>query len=79
MLELNGINIISETERHGKTRNLFWPWMAGNVSLLALSYGSFILGFGLSFWQATSVAILGTVGSFTLVGVSSLEIGRAHV
>ena len=72
MLELNGINVISENERHGKPKNLFWPWMAGNVSLLALSYGSFFLGYGISFWQATAAAILGTVGSFTLVAISSL-------
>ena len=72
MLELNGINVISEEERHGTPRNLFWPWMAGNVSLLALSYGSFFLGYGISFWQATAAAILGTVGSFALVAISSL-------
>lgn len=72
MLELNGINIISEGERHGKPSNLFWPWMAGNVSLLALSYGAFFLGYGISFWQATIAAIIGTVGSFALVAVSSL-------
>ena len=46
--------------------------MAGNVSLLALSYGSFFLGFGISFWQATIAAIIGTVGSFALVAISSL-------
>jgi purine-cytosine permease-like protein len=72
VLELNGINIISESERHGKPNILFWPWMAGNVSLLALSYGSFFLGYGISFWQATAAAILGTIGSFTLVAISSL-------
>ena len=72
MLELNGINVISEGERHGNPRSLFWPWMAGNVSLLALSYGSFFLGFGISFWQATIAAIIGTIGSFALVAISSL-------
>jgi purine-cytosine permease-like protein len=40
--------------------------------LLALSYGSFFLGFGISFWQATFAAIAGTVLSFLLVGFSSL-------
>jgi purine-cytosine permease-like protein len=40
--------------------------------LLALSYGSFFLGFGISFWQATLAAIAGTVLSFLLVGFSSL-------
>lgn len=71
-LELNGSNVIAESERHGKPSSLFWPWCGANVSLLALSYGSFFLGFGISFWQATLAAIVGTVLSFLLVGVSSL-------
>lgn len=71
-LELNGTNVIHESERQGKASSLFWPWCGANVSLLALSYGSFFLGFGISFWQATAAAILGTVLSFLLVGVSSL-------
>ena len=71
-LELNGTNVIHESERQGKPSSLFWPWCGANVSLLALSYGSFFLGFGISFWQATLAALLGTVLSFLLVGVSSL-------
>ena len=71
-LELNGTNVISENERTGKASSLFWPWCGANVSLLALSYGAFFLGFGISFWQATIAAFLGTVLSFLLVGVSSL-------
>jgi len=71
-LELNGTNVIHESERRGRARSLFWPWCGANVSLLALSYGSFFLGFGISFWQATLAALLGTTLSFLLVGVSSL-------
>ena len=56
-LELNGTNVIRESERQGKASSLFWPWCGANVSLLALSYGSFFLGFGISFWQATAAAI----------------------
>ena len=70
--ELNDINFIGESERRGNARDLFWPWAGANVSLLALSYGAFFLGFGISFWQATIAAVVGTVGSFALVGVSSL-------
>jgi NCS1 family nucleobase:cation symporter-1 len=76
-LELNGTNFIAEQERVGTPRSLFWPWAAGNVSFLALSYGAFFLGFGISFWQATFAAIIGTVASFLLVGVSSLAGKRA--
>jgi purine-cytosine permease-like protein len=71
-LELNGTNIIEESERKGSPRHLFWPWCGANVSLLALSYGAFFLGFGISFIQATIAAVLGTVLSFLLVGISSL-------
>lgn len=77
MLEMNGTNFIAENERNGSPRSLFWPWAAANVSLLALSYGAFFLGFGISFWQATFAAIIGTVASFGLVGISSLAGKRA--
>lgn len=71
-IELNGVNFISENERHGNPRNLFWPWCAANVSFLAISYGSFFLGFGITIWQVVVTAVIGTVGAFTLVAVSSL-------
>ena len=76
--ELNDINFIGETERRGKASDLFWPWAGANVSLLALSYGAFFLGFGISFWQATIAALIGTVGSFALVGFSSLAGKRSN-
>ena len=71
-LELNGPNLIQESERSGSAKSLFWPWCGANVSLLALSYGSFFLGFGISFKQATFAAIIGTVLSFLVVAMSSL-------
>ena len=77
-LELNGPNTIQESERKGNARSLFWPWAGANVSLLALSYGSFFLGFGISFRQATWAAIIGTICSFFLVGISSLAGKRSN-
>ena len=77
-LELNGPNVIAESERSGQARSLFWPWAGANVSLLALSYGSFFLGFGISFRQATCTAIIGTVLSFLVVGISSLAGKRSN-
>ena len=71
-VELNGINTIAENERKGSARSLFWPWFGANVSVLGLSYGSFVLGFGISFWQATIVAIVGVAVSFLLCGAISL-------
>jgi purine-cytosine permease-like protein len=77
-IESNSINFIDKSERRGSARSLFWPWAAANVSFLALSYGSFFLGFGISFWQATIAAVIGTLGSFSLVAISSLAGKRAN-
>ena len=71
-VEQNGINVIAEDERKGAPRVLFWPWFGANVSVLAISYGSFIVGFGVSFWQATVAAVVGIVLSFALCGVVAL-------
>jgi NCS1 family nucleobase:cation symporter-1 len=77
-VEVNGPNVIEESQRAGKARSLFWPWAGANVSLLALSYGAFFLGFGISFRQATIAAFVGTIGSFLLVGISSLAGKRSN-
>jgi len=44
-IEANGINVIDESERRGTPAQLFWPWCAANVSVLAVSYGSFVLAY----------------------------------
>jgi NCS1 family nucleobase:cation symporter-1 len=71
-VELNGINIISEDERKGRPRDLFWPWFASNISVLGISYGAFVLGFGVSFWQAAIAGVIGVVVSFLLCGFIAL-------
>ena len=71
-VETNGINTITEAERKGKPRDLFWPWAAANVSVFGIAYGSYLLGFGVSFWQATVIGLVGIVVSFFFVGVIAL-------
>ncbi len=71
-VETNGINVIDEAERKGTPRTLFWPWCAANISVLSISYGSFVLGFGVSLWQAAVAAVIGVVLSFLLCGFISL-------
>jgi purine-cytosine permease-like protein len=71
-VEANGINVIAESERKGHPRDLFWPWFAANVSVLGLSYGAFVLGFGISFWQAVIVGAVGIVLSFLACGFISV-------
>ncbi len=67
-VEQNGINVIADAERRGVPRQLFWPWFSANISILGVSYGAFVLGFGISFWQALVVGVIGVVFSFLLCG-----------
>src|SRR5215831_14285036 len=67
-IETNGINVITDAERKGRPRDLFTPWFAANISVLGLSYGAFLLAFGISFWQAVVVGVAGIVISFLLCG-----------
>lgn len=71
-VELTGLETIAETERRGRPAGLFWPWFAANVSVFGIAYGAYLLGFGLSFWQATIIGVVGVVFSFFLVGLVSL-------
>ena len=71
-VETTGIEIIDEAERTAQPRNLFWPWFAANVSVFGISYAAFVLGFGISFWQAVLVTIVGVVASFMLCGVIAI-------
>src|SRR5947207_1482596 len=71
-IEANGINVIDESERKGTPSDLFWPWCAANVSVLAVSYGAFVLSFHLSLVQALVAAVVDAVLSFLLVGLVSI-------
>ncbi|MGJ9413872.1 purine-cytosine permease family protein [Aeromicrobium sp. CF4.19] len=68
-IETTGIEIIAESERTAHPAQLFWPWFAANVSVFGISYGSYVLGFGLSLVQATLVAVVGVVVSFVACGL----------
>jgi nucleobase:cation symporter-1, NCS1 family len=78
-IEANGINVITDEQRKGRPRDLFWPWFAANVSVLGLSYGAFVLGFGVSFWQAVIVSVIGIVVSFLLCGFIAVAGKRGSV
>src|SRR5947209_5466573 len=72
-LETRGIEVVEEADRKGRPRDLFWPWFAANVSVLGISYGAFVLAFGVSFWQGVFAAVVGTAFSFLLVGFVALS------
>jgi len=78
-IEANGINVITDEQRKGHPRDLFWPWFAANVSVLGLSYGAFVLGFGVSFWQAVIAGLAGIIFSFLLCGFIAVAGKRGSV
>ena len=61
-VEQHGLNVIPESERHGKPRDQFWPWAASNVSIFGISMAAWILGFGLSFGQAIVAGLIVRLG-----------------
>ncbi|GAB3440519.1 cytosine permease [Phycicoccus ginsengisoli] len=71
-VETTGIEIIDEAARTARPRDLFWPWFAANVSVFGISYAGFVLGFGISFWQAVLVTVVGVVVSFLLCGLIAI-------
>jgi NCS1 family nucleobase:cation symporter-1 len=72
-IETHGIDPIPESDRHGKPSDLFPVWFAANVSILGISYGTYLVTFyGLSLWQAVIAGAVGTILSFVLVGFISL-------
>ena len=71
-VETTGIEIIEESERTARPHDLFWPWFAANVSVFGLSYASFVLYFGISFWQGVLVSVVGIVVSFLLCGIIAI-------
>ena len=79
LIETNGIDIISESERTAQPRDLFWPWFAANVSVFGMGYAAFIYGFGVSFWQALVVALIGIPISFVLCGIIAIAGKRGSV
>ncbi len=68
-VEAAGLDVIAEADRKGRASSLFWPWFGANVSVFGISYGSFVLGFGISFAQALVVSLVGIIGSFALCGL----------
>lgn len=72
LIETTGFEVVAESARTGKPSDLFWPWFAANISVFGLSYGTWILDFGISFRQALVVGLVGVVLSFLLCGFVAL-------
>lgn len=71
-IETTGIEVVEESQRTARPRDLFLPWFASNVSVFGMSYGAFMLGFGVSFWQAMAATLIGVIVSFGFCGIIAI-------
>ncbi|MCL7429726.1 cytosine permease [Streptomyces sp. YS415] len=78
-LEKHGIDPVLESERHGGARDLFWLWFGSNLTFTYVINGALAVSFGLSFWQAVLVVVLGGLTFFVVsaAGMSGVRTGTA--
>ena len=75
-VETHGIDHIPEAARRSRPFDLFWIWFGANVIFTYVIDGAIIVGFGLSFWPALAVVLIGNV-FYLLVGMASIPGARA--
>ncbi len=69
--EQRGIDYIPVSDRRGTPMDLFWMWAGALFNVEYVVYGALIISFGLSFWQAALVIVIGNL-SYLVAGVGSL-------
>ncbi|HXO52445.1 MAG TPA: cytosine permease, partial [Mycobacterium sp.] len=60
-VEPGGNEFISDADRHGKPRQLFWTWTSPNLEFATIFVGVLAVGvYGMTFWQAVAGIVVGT-------------------
>lgn len=80
-IEVNGVNPVPDSERYGTPAGLFPIWFSWNISIFGITLGIYVLGLGLSVWQAMLAGVIGYFVSCALVGilaVGSVRTGLPH-
>ncbi|MFD7319598.1 purine-cytosine permease family protein [Streptomyces sp. NPDC059875] len=75
-VEGHGIDPIPDAERHG---SVFWLWFGSNLTFTYVINGALAVAFGLSFWQATAVVVIGGLSFFAIgaAGLGGVRTGTA--
>ena len=72
VIETRGIEPVPDSVRHGGPIGLFWMWFGANMGVLGITLGAALVTFdGLNVSQSVLVSIVGSAGSFLLVGLLS--------
>ncbi|MEV2277431.1 cytosine permease [Nocardiopsis sp. NPDC049922] len=74
-VETHGADRIPLSDRHGGPRELFWVWFGANLTFTFVINGALVVGFGLSFWEATAIFLIGNLAFFA-VGAASITGAR---
>jgi NCS1 family nucleobase:cation symporter-1 len=74
--EARGIDYIPLAQRRGSAIDLAWMWAGALFNVEYVVYGALIMSFGLRFWQAAVVIIVGNL-SYIITGFASLQGPRA--
>ncbi|MEU6122168.1 cytosine permease [Streptomyces sp. NPDC047123] len=78
-VETHGIDPIPPADRHGSAKDLFWLWFGSNLTFTYVINGALAVSFGLTFWQAVTVVVIGGL-SFLVIsaaGLSGVRTGTA--
>ncbi|GGT72865.1 purine-cytosine permease family protein [Streptomyces lateritius] len=78
-VEGHGIDPIPDAERHGSAKDVFWLWFGSNLTFTYVINGALAVAFGLSFWQATAVVVIGGLSFFVIsaAGLGGVRTGTA--
>ena len=72
IVEAHGIDLIPDSERHGRPRDLFGMWLGGNLNVFYVVNGAVVISMGLSLTQSLLAIVLGNL-AFLAVGFTSLQ------
>lgn len=70
-IEVHGNEIIPASDRHGKPKELFWVWLAAQLTFSGFIIGQLFTQMGLSLWEAIGASAFSAI-SFVLLGWASL-------
>src|SRR6266496_3860942 len=73
VVERRGIELVPESERHGRPRDLFFVWVASNANVFSIVNGALLISLGLNFLQSVIVIVLGNIAGFFLLGLTSIQ------
>lgn len=77
VIERRGIELVPDSERHGKPLDLFFMWLGTNANVFYIINGALLIALGLNFVQSLFIIVLGNIVGFFLLGLTSLQGPRA--